>query len=181
VCFKCSFSLCFSKFFLLFVFFSNAASALHWAVIRGLPFLIAPLLQRGADLTLRDKSGKTPQELADANGHLRCVLELQTAPVAVTPAEKEARRQRLWYMGFCGPSILFALGNVTDHPFCESFLPFGGCFCLLNCQQWGAASIVLLAVALVYTGWLQRNILGAVRRKMGGGGEEVPDVFVFFI
>ncbi len=124
----------------------NLATALHWAVIRGLPFMIPVLLEHGAETSLRDKDGLTPKELAEKNGHLRCVLELQNAHPPLNAAEKEARRQKLWYMGFLVPSCIFGLSNWLEHP------------------TWGAVVILILALGAVQTGWLQKNILGAVRK-----------------
>jgi ankyrin repeat protein len=59
--------------------------------------MIASLLERGADINLRDKDGKTALEVAQSNGHMRCVVELQQAAPPLSSAQKESRRQRLWY------------------------------------------------------------------------------------
>jgi ankyrin repeat protein len=50
--------------------FDHAATPLHWAALRGHAEVVALLLDRGADRTVRDTSfNATPQGWAEHEGH----------------------------------------------------------------------------------------------------------------
>ena len=54
-------------------------TALHLSAEHGHIRNVEYLLDAGASFTLRDKNGLTPLDLADRNGHDKCVLMLKDA------------------------------------------------------------------------------------------------------
>jgi ankyrin repeat protein len=70
---------------------ARGLSALHLASMHGLPRVVQRLLREGADRSLRDHLGRSPQELAVMRGYVDIAAEFDSARTPPTPLGRFGR------------------------------------------------------------------------------------------